>query len=255
VSIRALIVDDEPLARERIRQLLSGETGVEVAGECRNGAEALAAIRAGAPDLVFLDIQMPEMDGFEVLAELDPARLPALVFVTAYDQYALKAFDLHAVDYLLKPFDGKRFREALGRARDRLAARDSADVGRRVLALLSDVQQRRRYLRRFAVRSAGRVVLVPARDVEAIEADGNYMRLHCAGQSHTIRETMDELVGSLDPQRFIRVHRSWVVNVDQIQELQSWFHGAHSLVLRHGRRVPVGRKYTEVIAGLLHNNP
>jgi two-component system, LytTR family, response regulator len=239
-----------------VRQLLAGEADVEVAGECRSGAEALAAIRAGAPDLVFFDIQMPEMDGFEVLAELDPARLPALVFVTAYDQYALKAFDFHAVDYLLKPFDGRRFREALARARERLAARDTADVGRRVLALLSDVQQRRRYLQRFAVRSAGRVVLVPARDVEAIEADGNYMQLHCAsGQSHTIRETMDELVGSLDPQRFIRVHRSWVVNVDQIQELQSWFHGAHVLVLRHGRHVPVGRKYSEVIAGLLRNNP
>lgn len=256
MSIRVLIVDDEPLARERVRQLLAGEPDIEVVGESRTGAEALAAIRDREPDLAFLDIQMPEMDGFEVLAELDPTHLPALIFVTAYDQYALKAFDFHAIDYLLKPFDGKRFREALGRARERLALRDTAEASRRVLALLSDVQQRRRYLQRFAVRTAGRVVFVPVRDVEAIEADGNYMALHTSDQqSHLVRETMDDLMGSLDPQRFIRVHRSWIVNVDQIHELQSWFHGGQVLVLRHGRRVSVGRKYAKVIAGLLRNNP
>ncbi len=255
MSLRALIVDDEPLARERVRQLLAGEPDVEVVGEARNGVEALAAIRGTAPDVVFLDIQMPEMDGFEVLAELDPARIPVLVFVTAYDQYALRAFAFHAIDYLLKPFDGKRLREALGRARERLALRDTAEASRRVLALLGDVQQRRRFLQRFAVHSAGRVVLIPVREVEAIEAAGNYMQLHSAdGQPHVVRETMDELAERLDPQRFIRVHRSWIVNVDQIHELQQWFHGGQCLVLRRGRKVPVGRKYAGVIAGLLRHD-
>ena len=251
MTIRTLIIDDEPLARERLRQLLAAEPDVEILGECRNGAEALAAIRGAVPDLVLLDIQMPEMDGFEVLAELDPIALPMVVFVTAYDQYALRAFEFHALDYLLKPLDTKRFRETLARARARLATRDSGEASRRVLGLLAEVQQHRRFLQRFAVRSAGRVALVPVREVEAIEADGNYMRIHVDGQhSHLIRETMDELDGRLDPQRFIRVHRSWIVNVDQIQELLAWFHGGHILVLKRGRRIPVGRKYRGVIAGL-----
>ena len=249
--LRALIVDDEPLARERLRRLLAAEPDVEIAGECRDGAEALAAIGDATADVVFLDIQMPEMDGFEVLSALDPANLPAIVFVTAYDQYALRAFEFHALDYLLKPLDGRRLRETLLRARERLAARDSGEASRRVLGLLAEVQQHRRYLQRFAIRSAGRVAFVPVRDVEAIEADGNYMRVHVdAGHHHLIRDTMDELAGRLDPQRFLRVHRSWIVAVDQIHELHTWFHGGHVLVLKRGRRVPVGRKYSQVIAGL-----
>jgi two-component system, LytTR family, response regulator len=252
MTLRAVVVDDEPLARERVRQLLAAEPDVAVVGECRNGAEALSAIVDAAPDLVLLDVQMPEMDGFEVLAALGPDRLPAVVFVTAYDQYALRAFEFHAVDYLLKPLDGKRLRDALGRVRERLAQRDAGDASRRLLGLLAEVQQHRRWLQRFAVRSAGRIALVPVRDVEAIEADGNYMRIHVDAQhSHLVRETMEELADRLDPQRFVRVHRSWIVNVDQVLELHSWFHGSHVLVLKRGRRVPVGRKYRGVIAGLV----
>jgi len=256
MTLRALIVDDEPLARARLRRMLAAEPGVEVAGECRDGAEAVRALSSGddRADVVFLDVQMPEMDGFEVLAALDPARLPAVVFVTAYDQYALRAFEFHALDYLLKPVDARRLRDALARARERCAARDSGgagDAGRRLLGLLAEVQQQRRWLQRFAVRSAGRVLLVPVRDVEAIEADGNYVRLHVdAARHHVLRDTMDEVAARLDPQRFVRVHRSWIVNVDQVLELQSWFHGAHRLVLRRGRRVPVGRTYAQVVAAL-----
>lgn len=248
---RAIIVDDEPLARERIRQLLASEADVEVVAECRDGHEAVAAVRELDPDLAFLDIQMPEMDGFDVLAELAGNRLPVIVFVTAYDQYALRAFEVHAIDYLLKPFDARRFRDALGRAREQVAARGAAAINQRMAGLLDDLQARRRYLQRFVVRTAGRILFVSAREVEAIEADGNYMRLYGDRDAYLIRDTMEGLAAKLDPQRFLRVHRSWIVNVDHIQELQSWFQGGWVVVLRRGRRIHVGRRYHEALSGLL----
>jgi two-component system LytT family response regulator len=252
MTLRTVIVDDEPLARQRVRQLLAGETDVEVLAECRNGVEALAVIRDASPDIVFLDVQMPEMDGFQVLAELGAAAMPVVVFVTAYDEYALRAFDVHALDYLLKPFDSRRFRETMRRARQQVALRDTAEASRKVLALLGDVQQRRGYLQRFAVRSAGRVIVVATREVQAIEADGNYMRLHTLDRKeHLVRGTMDEVAGRLDPQRFVRVHRSWIVNLDQVNEIQQWFHGSQAVLLRQGLRVPVGRKYAQVVVDLL----
>ncbi len=248
--IRTLIVDDEPLARERIRGLLASEPDVELVGEARDGREAVSAIESARPDLVFLDVQMPEMDGFAVLEEVSSS-LPLVVFVTAYDRYALQAFEVHALDYLLKPFDGRRFREALERARAYLAGRTIEDVNRRVLALLERLQARRATLNRFVVRSGGRIRFVRARDVDCIEATGNYMRLHVGGEAHLIRETMASLEAKLDPERFVRVHRSWIVNVERIAELQPWFHGSYLVVLPGGRRIHVSRTFRQRIEALL----
>lgn len=251
MTIRVLIVDDEPLARERVRALLAAETDIQVVGEARDGREAVAAIESLRPDLLFLDVQMPELDGFGVLDELSPSELPLVVFVTAYDQYALQAFAVHALDYLLKPFDARRFRQALGRARAQLANRGGEEVNQRVLALLEHLQSQRPVLTRFVVRTSTRILLVRARDVECIEATGNYMRLHVGKDAHLIRETMASLEARLDPARFVRVHRSWIVNVEKIAELQPWFHGTYLVVLASGTRIHVSRSFQERIEALL----
>ena len=211
MRLRAVIVDDEPLARERVRELLGEESDVEVVAECADGVEAVAAIRREDPDLVFLDVQMPEMDGFEVLDALDAETLPAVVFVTAYDRYALKAFDVHAVDYLLKPFDRARFRSALDRARLDLR---SDDAGRRILALVADLRRERRPQQRIVVKAAGRVFFLRPDEVDWMEAAGNYVRPHVGKEAYLVRETMKGLEERLDPDTFIRVHRSRIVNLD-----------------------------------------
>jgi two-component system LytT family response regulator len=240
VRIRTLIVDDEPLARGRIRDLLAGEADVEVVGECRDGAEAVRALRELRPELVFLDVQMPEMDGFEALAEVAHEPLPLVIFVTAYDQFAIKAFEVHALDYLLKPFDAARFARALARAREHLSQRK-----------LEELEAHRQRLSRFVVRSGGRISFVKAREVDCIEATGNYMRLHVGKESFLVRETMAELEAKLDPARFVRVHRSWIVNLDRVVELQSWFHGGYLALLPGDRRIPVSRRFRDRLDALL----
>jgi len=235
--IRTLLVDDEPLARERLRSLVEAEAGFEVIGECGDGRTAVRAIEVLAPDLVLLDVQMPEMDGFQVLSALPRERLPQVVFVTAHDRYALKAFEVHALDYLLKPFDRERLRRALERARAQ-----SGHWQQRLWALLDEVRPAP-YLERLPVKSGGRVVFLRASEIDWIESAANYVRLHAGGKSHLLRETMKGIESQLDPRTFVRVHRSALVNLDRVQELQSGFHGDYVIVLRNGTTLPLGRTF------------
>lgn len=247
--IRAIVVDDEPLACERIRMLLDGQADVEIVAECRNGADAVRAIQQLAPDLVFLDVQMPELDGFEVLERLSPGRLPVIVFVTAYDQYALKAFEVSALDYLLKPFDRERFTKALERARSEVEHRKDGSANERLLELLSDLRGARRPLERIIVRSGGRVFFLRADEIDWIEAAGNYVRLHAGSEDHLYRETMAGMEKKLDAKRFARIHRSTIVNLDRIKELQPWFRGDYVVLLRDGRKLTLGRAYRDRLIG------
>jgi two-component system LytT family response regulator len=242
--LRALIVDDEDLARERVGALLEAHRDVEVVGECSNGIEAIRAIEAHDPDLVFLDVQMPRIDGFGVLeAVRDRPRLPAVVFITAYDVYALKAFEVHAIDYLLKPFDRERFDAALGRVR---ASRTRGDAG--LHAVLDDARKR---LKRFVIRQPDRIYFIPVEDVDWMEAAGNYVRLHVGRESHLLRETMTHLEETLDAELFLRIHRSTIVNVARIRELQPTFGGDHVVLLRDGARLQLSRRYRTALERLL----
>ena len=252
MTIRTLIVDDEPLAREKLRGFLEGVEDFEVVGECRDGREALETIERERPDLVFLDVQMPEMDGFEVLENLEAGELPTVIFVTAYDQYAIKAFDVHAVDYLLKPFDRDRFKKALDRARMEVERREVGDVRQKLLALLGDAEvRRRRYSDRLVVKTSGRVIFLKAGDVDWIDAAGNYVKIHTGGETHQLRETMSRLEDRLDPEKFLRIHRSTIVNIERIRELQQQFHGDYLVVLKNGQRLTLSRSYRDRIQELL----
>jgi two-component system LytT family response regulator len=250
--MRALIVDDEPLARERIRSLLVEETDVVVAGECANGDEAVKALRDRSADLVFLDVRMPGRNGFDVIRDIGPGRMPATVFVTAYDQYALKAFEVHAVDYLLKPFGDERFRDALGRARARI--RDP-EGGQRLIALLQELASRTARPERLEVRSSARIRFVAVDDLDYAEACGNYVRLHCGAEQHLMRETMNALEARLDPRRFARIHRSALVNAARVKELHPLFHGDWEVVLHSGVRLTMTRTYRERAQRLLAGVP
>jgi len=236
--LRVIIVDDEPLARRRLEALLKDEAEIEIAAECEDGASAVAAVKRLSPDVMFLDVQMPGLDGFDVIEALGPARCPAVVFVTAYDEYALKAFDVHAIDYLLKPFDRKRLRQALSRAR--ALALNDREVGRRLIAVIADLRAGRPP-ERIAVKSRGRVYFVRADEIGWIEASGHYLTLHVGRDQHLIRGTIKEIESRLDRDRFVRVHRSTIVNVDHIKELLPSFHGEYVIVLRDGTRVSSSR--------------
>ncbi len=243
MTIRALIVDDEPPARRRLRALLREEADVEVAGEYGDGRKAAAAIQEKHPDLVFLDIQMPEMNGFDVVAAVGVAEMPAIIFVTAYEQYALKAFEVSALDYLLKPFDKARFKAALQRVRKQLERPRVSGVSERLATLLETMEREKKYVQRLVVKSAGRIYFLRADEVDWIEAAGNYVTLHSGGQKHLIRDTMNALEERLDPEKFLRVHRSTIVNADRILELQPWFRGDYVLILRDGTKLNLSRHY------------
>jgi len=242
MTLRTLIVDDEAPARRRIRRLLAAEHDVVVAGECGDGVSAAAAIVSIRPDLVFLDVQMPERDGFAVVAALPPGPLPAILFVTAYDRYALRAFDVHAVDYLLKPFTVDRFRTALARARERIA-RHSADEG--LTSLAETLRSRPAYLARLPVRTAGRTVFVDLGAVDWLEAADNYVRVHVRQREYLVRDTLAALESQLDPDRFVRIHRSAIVPVDHVVEIRPTSHGDAEVVLRDGTRLSVSRTFRE----------
>ncbi|HKW41975.1 MAG TPA: LytTR family DNA-binding domain-containing protein [Gemmatimonadales bacterium] len=252
--IRTLIVDDEPNARAGIRQLLSGDPEIVVAGECSDGRQATAAIRESIPDLVFLDVQMPELDGFGVLREVGVDGPPAFVFVTAYDQYALRAFEVHAIDYLLKPFTDERFRESLQRAKQQVRQGQLVGLSRNLAALLDSVagrdsppqpSARHGYLERLVVKSAGKVTLLRVADIEWIDAEGDYVRIHVGKAWHLLRETMKTLEARLDPERFVRIHRSTIVNLERIRELQPFFRGEYVVVLQSGVTLKLSRGYRD----------
>ncbi|MFQ5570125.1 MAG: LytR/AlgR family response regulator transcription factor [Rhodothermales bacterium] len=256
--IRTLIVDDEPLGRQRIRTLLEQEPDLAVVGECANGREAVAAVRKLVPDLVFLDVQMPLMNGFDVVEELGTAHLPVVIFVTAYDRYALKAFEVHALDYLLKPFDRERFQKALQRARHHLHRESIDALSRRLQALLADYQGRPKparegaFLKRLAVKSAGQVFFLNVEEIDWIEAAGNYAGLHVKDRTHLARETMAGLEARLDPDRFLRIHRSTIVNLDRIKALQPLYNGEYVFTLHDGTRLQSSRSYRDRVHALLN---
>ena len=244
-KIKVLVVDDEPLARERLTTLLSQESDVELVGPARDGEEAITAIHDDAPDLVFLDVQMPQMNGFDVIDAVGSDKMPLVIFVTAYDQHALKAFQVRALDYLLKPFDRERFTDALQRARKQLERDETGDLGRRLLALVKDLRRDQPRSDRLVVKSGGRLFFLRTDEIDWVEAAGNYVRLHVGPASHLLRETMNAIEGRLDPEKFFRIHRSRIVNMERIQELQPWLNGEYAVLLRTGTRLTLSRGYRE----------
>jgi len=250
--IRVMIVDDEPLAREGLRMLLDGDAEIEVVGEAKSGAEAVEMICAVHPDLVFLDIQMPAMNGFEVLAALPEGELPAVVFVTAFDRYALRAFEVHAIDYLLKPYDDERFYDALRKAKNQLRMARVSALGEKLLSLLDGYEPPVRRVSRLAIKSAGRVVFLDLDDIDWIEAADYYVQLHVGQTCYLHRQTMTSLEKQLDPDMFLRIHRSAIVNRERIRELRHRYQGRRDLVvvLASGVELKVARGHRDKIQSL-----
>ncbi|MDF1502949.1 LytTR family DNA-binding domain-containing protein [Roseisolibacter sp. H3M3-2] len=258
MTIRAVIVDDEPLARRRIGDLLAGAADVEVVAECANGASAIRAIDESPPDLLFLDIQMPELDGFDVLQAVGVGRVPAVVFVTAYDQFALRAFEAHALDYLLKPFTDERFEAALQRVRGRVRERNGGDLDARLRALLAEVRGGSAgggYLQRLVVPAGHRSVFVRTDEIDWIEAERNYVRLHVRGRASLLRENLGRLEAALDPAKFCRIHRSTIVQIDRIQAVESLFNGEYLVVLHDGTKLTSSRSYRPNLHRVMGREP
>jgi two-component system LytT family response regulator len=252
-KIRTLVVDDEPLAREGILIRLRGEPDIDVIGECRNGREGAAAILREAPDLVFLDVQMPRLDGFGVIESVGPKRMPPVIFVTAYDEHAVKAFEVHALDYLLKPIDGARFRDALERARVRVRSRNLEAVSEQLQEMLGALKGGAEHLERLSIKSRGRITFLSVNDIDWIEAADNYVQVHTGRQSHLVHATLNGLESRLDSRRFLRIHRSAIVNVSRIKELQPLFHGEYRIVLKDSTELTSGRRYRSNLQRLLND--
>ena len=252
MSLTALVIDDEPIARHAVVRLLREDPDIEVAGECGDGVSAVAAIRERSPDLVFLDIQMPAITGLDVVATIGAARMPATIFVTAYEQFAVRAFEANAVDYLVKPFSRERFAETLRRAKQRLlgARGADADTTARIMQALASLQQRNAYLERLPVRENERVVLVDVDDIVWIKASGNTVRLHLADRVHEVRETMSALAARLDPRHFARVHRSAIINVRRVKDIHPWFNGYHVVTMDTGQQLRMSRYQHEAFLKL-----
>ena len=240
--IRLLVVDDEPLARAGVRSLLANDEEIEVIGECGDGAEAVVAIIDLQPDAVLLDIKMPELSGLDVVRTIGVEQMPLVVFITAYDEHALRAFELHAVDYLLKPFDDERFVQTIDRVKREFRTRAAAQLSEKLLNVLQETQPRSaRYLSRIVVRGDGRTLLLRASDVDWIEAADYYARIHSGAKSHLLRETMNDLEARLDPDVFFRVHRSAIVNLEKVKEIQPYTRGEHVVIMNNGAKVRLSR--------------
>jgi two-component system LytT family response regulator len=245
MKIRALIVDDEPLARERIRMFLQAEPDVEILGECTNGTEAVEQIARQTPALLFLDVQMPGMDGFQVLEQLPREKLPEVIFTTAFDQHAVRAFEAHALDYLLKPFKPARFKAAVQRARDQLSRRETGTATRGLLEMLAE-RSPAAQLSRLSIKTDDRVLFVDIADIDTIESAGNYVVVHVGKENHIMRETLTALEAKLPPKDFMRISRAAIVHLDRIKELQPMFRGESIVVLKNGRTLPTTRTVREI---------
>jgi len=241
MKIRTLIADDEPLGRSLVRQLLTADPEVHIIGECVDGAETLNAVQKQLPDLLFLDVEMPALDGFQVLARLRPDQFPVVVFVTAFDSFALKAFEAHALDYLLKPLAEDRFLEALKRAKTYLGGQEKDDIRARLLGLTRELSQPDNYISRLAVESEGRVIFLKTEQIDWVEADGNYLHFHAQKQNYFLRGRIGELEKKLAPEQFFRIHRSTIVNLDQVKEFQALFKGEGIVVMKDGSRLAASR--------------
>lgn len=252
-KIRTVIVDDEALGRDRIRSLLDMQPDVEIIAVCNDGAMAVEAIDRVRPDLVFLDVQMPGMDGFEVVENLEPTRLPAIVFVTAHDGHAIRAFEVHALDFLLKPFDHTRFDKALERARIQISRSPAKApiIDSRIVSLLEELHEERKYQERLIVKSSGRVFFVRTEEIDWVEASGNYVKVHTKNDAHLLRESMKNMEAKLDPKSFVRIHRSAIVNLDRIKELEPWFHGEYIVIMRDGTRLTASRVFSDRLSSLI----
>ena len=260
--IRAIIVDDEPTARRGVRLLLERDSAVDIVGEASTGVEAAELMRREKPDLAFLDVQMPGSDGFEALERVGAAAAPAVVFVTAYDEHALRAFEVNAVDYLLKPYDDARFGAALQRAKEEVRRRQTDTVNARLTQLLDYLQQNsgtaaaaqakeEKAGDRILIKSSGEIFFLKAEEIDWIEAEGDYMKFHVNGRTHLMRETMARLESRLDPKRFIRIHRSTIVNIDRLRKLSPSFAGEYAVILHDGTKLKLSRGYHERIGALL----
>ncbi len=253
MSLTALVVDDEPIARRAIVRLLADDPDIEILGECGDGVSAVAAIRSQSPDLVFLDIQMPAINGMDVVATIGAERMPATVFVTAYEQYAVKAFEANAVDYLVKPFSRERFAATLHRAKQRLsmAGAVGSQASVQILQALDALRQREDYLQRIPVRVDEHVVLIAVDDIVWIKAARNIVEIHLADRVHELRETMTTLAARLDPRHFARVHRSAIVNVRRVKAIHPWFNGHHVVTMDTGQQLRMSRYQNEAFLKLV----
>jgi two-component system LytT family response regulator len=268
-KIRALVVDDESLARKALRAMLSDDPEMEVIAECRNGREAVAVIREQSPDVVFIDIQMPEMDGFQVIEEVGATQMPVTVFVTAYDKHALRAFEAHALDYLLKPFDHDRFNTALQRAKKSVRQQKLGEISENLFAVLQDRKLKtgespsetdnrkstepvaEEPFDRVVIKSGGRIYFLKVQEIDWVEAGGDYLSLHSGSQTHLIRETMGNFHAKLDPRKFLRIHRSTIVNIERIKDIQPLFKGEYVITLTGGKRLNSSRGYRHHLQKLL----
>lgn len=251
MKVRTLIVDDMPLARERIKRYLKADPNIEIVGEAGDGREALREVARLAPDLIFLDIQMPELDGFAVLEQLDPSRMPAVIFVTAYDQFAIRAFEVHALDYLLKPFSRERLNGAVAHAKEQIGRRAGEGLDQRLRALLEDVRGGPKYIKRLAIKSSGRVIFLVTDEIDWVESAGNYVSITCGREKHLLRERMSQLEARLNPEKFVRIHRSTIVNIDRIKEMHPLFNGDQRIILRDGTELTLSRTYRDRLFSLL----
>ena len=252
-KIRVLVVDDEPLARRGIRQLLDSETDFEIVGECKNGREAVSALEKLSPELIFLDIQMPLLDGFSFIEKVGAQNLPEIVFVTAYDEYAIRAFEINALDYLLKPVDPERFQKTLERVREQIKNKQPRQMEQKLAALLENLKlpESEKYLERIAIKENGRVTFLNIDEILWISSEGNYVGLHTKGEMHLLRETMDAIERKLDSRKFLRLRRSTIVRIEQIKELHPLFNGEFEVVLKNGTRLASSRRYRKNLDALL----
>lgn len=249
--IRTVIVDDEPLACRRVQRLLREDDEIQVVAICTNGQQAVQAIQDKQPQLLFLDIQMPGMDGFQVLEAIDRTRPPQIVFITAYDRYAIQAFEVHAIDYLLKPFDRERFEKALCRAKEILRQNQQKQITKELEALREEIRMKPRYLDRFVIKTGGRIYFLKSQQIDWIEAQGKYVAIHTGKESHLLREGISAVEADLDPRKFVRIHRSTIVNIDRIKEMHSWFHGDCKITLLDGTQLMLSRYYRQRLEDLL----
>jgi two-component system LytT family response regulator len=251
MKFRTLIVDDMLLSRKRIARYLRVDSDIDIVGECSDGHKAVSAIRELAPDLLFLDVQMPELDGFQVLEAAGIDRVSAVIFVTAYDQYALRAFDVHAADYLLKPFNRERFQRALEHAKAQIQHGKTEELNERLHSLLRDVNVQPKYLKRLLVKSAGRTIILATDEIDYIETAGNYLRLKTGKTAHLIRERLSQLESKLNPAQFARIHRSTIINIKRIKELHPLFNGDQTIIISDGTQLTMSRNYRDKLLSLL----
>ncbi len=252
-TIRVAIADDEPLARERVRSMLEEHERFSIVADCKDGVETVEALTQNEIDLLFLDVQMPGLDAFQILESLGTAPVPIVVFVTAFDDYALRAFEVSALDYLLKPFDRERFEKTLSRVEERLAGRQGTEMSAELREFLGSLATTvaPRHVSRFSVKANGEIYFVRAEDVDWIDAEGNYVTLHAAGRRHLVRDTIKSLEARLDPAKFVRVHRSAIINVDRLRKLQPYFHGEYIVTLQDGTTLTSSRTYSDRLRALL----